>query len=101
MTNIRFEWNVRKELENIRKHGFSFDEAIEVFADHYVLHVEDSKHSSEEDRYYAVGRTRQGVILTVRYTLRGHVIRIFGAAKWRKWEEHYEAYSRSKKDETN
>lgn len=101
MTNVCFEWDLRKELENIRKHGFSFDEAIEVFADDTVIHLEDVKHSSEEERYYAVGRTKQGVILTVRYTLREKVIRIFGAARWRKWEEYYEAHSQSKEDEKN
>lgn len=85
-----FEWDFNKELENIAKHGHSFAEAMEVFADSKVIHLEDPKHSSEEDRFYAVGKMRGELVLTVRYTLRDNVIRIFGAANWRKWRKYYE-----------
>lgn len=91
----KFEWDLNKELENIRKHGFSFSEAIEIFADSKLIHLEDSQHSSEEDRYYAVGKTTSGTVLTVRYTVRGRTIRIFGAACWRKWRKYYEENSGS------
>ena len=85
-----FEWDRNKEIENLRKHGYSFKEAMEVFTDPYVIHLEDPKHSSEEDRYYAVGKIRKGIVLTVRFTLRDKTIRIFGVAKWRKWRKYYE-----------
>jgi uncharacterized DUF497 family protein len=92
-----FEWDLGRELENLSKHGVSFVVAIEVFADPKVIHLEDERHSSEEDRFYAVGRTSDGEVVTVRYTVRGHTIRIFGAAKWRKWRRFYEKeISRSK-----
>ena len=92
-----FEWDIRREAENFKKHRVSFREAVEVFADPKVIHLEDEHHSSEEDRFYAVGRTFKGAIVTVRYTVRGHTIRIFGAAKWRKWRRFYEKeHSRSK-----
>jgi uncharacterized DUF497 family protein len=68
---VTFEWDLRKELENIAKHRVSFREAIEVFADPKVIHLEDERHSSEEDRFYAVGRTLKGRVMTVRYVLRG------------------------------
>ena len=91
-----FEWDLNKELENVKKHGVNFTEAQEVFIDSKVIHLEDEKHSHEEDRFYAVGKTRKEKIITVRYALRGNKIRIFGAAQWRKWRKYYEKNTRSK-----
>lgn len=85
-----FEWELARELDNLAKHGVGFSRAKEVFADPQVIHLEDESHSSEEDRFYAVGRVEDGDVITVRYTLRGNTIRIFGAAKWRKWRRFYE-----------
>lgn len=91
-----FEWDLKKELENIARHECRFEEGIEVFSDPSVIHLEDPRHSSQEDRFYAVGKTRSGKILTVRYTVRGRMIRIFGVASWRKWRKFYEKNSKSK-----
>ena len=85
-----FEWSRHKEKLNVIKHGFGFEEAREVFKDPYVTHLEDCKHSKNEDRHYAIGKTSRGVVLTVRYTKRGNVVWIFGAASWRKWRRFYE-----------
>lgn len=95
MNNLHytFEWDISKELNNIRKHKVTFSEAIEVFSDSKVIHLEDSLHSEKEKRYYAVGKTKKGKLLTVRYTWRGRKIRIFGAAQWRKWRKFYEQNS--------
>ncbi len=90
---LRFEWDPRKERENLCKHRIGFREAIEIFADPRVIHLEDERHSSDEDWFYAVGRTFKGAIVTVRYTVRGCAIRIFGAARWRKWRRYYERQS--------
>jgi len=89
-TSLIFEWDIRKELENIAKHKITFRTAVEIFSDPKVIHLEDEGHSSIEDRFYAVGKTLKGDIITVRYTTRGNVVRIFGAAKWRKWRKYYE-----------
>ncbi len=96
-----FEWDFKKALKNISKHSCSFEEATEVFSDPDAIHLEDTKHSDQENRYYVVGKTESGRVLTVRYTARGRVIRIFGAASWRKWRKFYEKNSRSSKDEKN
>lgn len=90
LTSLTFEWDIGKELENIAKHGIDFRTAIEIFSDPKVLHLEDERHSSVEDRFYAVGKTLRGEVITVRYTTRGSMVRIFGAAKWRKWRRYYE-----------
>lgn len=86
-----FEWDEEKEEINKRKHGYSFTKACEVFEDYNAIHLEDEFHSDEEERYYAIGKLRDGsAVLTVRYTRRGPRIRIFGAANWRKWRQFYE-----------
>jgi len=85
-----FEWDQNKETENIRKHGISFTEASECFRDHFGLSIFDENHSSAEDRYYFVGKSNSGRIITVRFVSRGDKYRIFGAAEWRKFRELYE-----------
>lgn len=88
--DYNFAWNNAKEQENIKKHKISFIEAQEVFTDPEALFFEDAKHSGQEDRCYAVGKTYGDEVITVRYTVRHQTIRIFGAAKWRKWRRIYE-----------
>lgn len=51
--------------------------------------LEDVKHSSEEKRYYCLGKINDE-ILTVRFTYRKNIIRIFGAGYWRKGKKIYE-----------
>jgi len=51
--------------------------------------AEDLSHSTEEDRYYWIGRVAES-ILTVRFTYRGNIIRIYGAGYWRKGRKIYE-----------
>lgn len=84
-----FEWNEKKEQENIVKHGVSFETARQVFADSRRIILEDGKHSSREPRYFAIGEVDKK-ILTVRFTMRENAIRIFGAGYWRKEKAYYE-----------
>ncbi len=60
-----------------------------AFADPSRVIAEDSAHSSREQRYFCFGRVGEG-ILTVRFTYRSDVIRIFGAGYWRKGKSIYE-----------
>lgn len=60
-----------------------------AFADQRRVIAEDSAHSSREPRYFCFGRVGEG-ILTVRFTYRSGVIRIFGAGYWRKGKSIYE-----------
>lgn len=84
-----FEWDERKDCENRIKHGVSFYEAQQVFLDPNRLVAEDIDHSTTEPRYYCFGRVDEGII-TVRFTYRGHKIRIIGAGYWRKGRKIYE-----------
>ncbi len=83
-----FEWDEDKNQENKDKHGVSFEDAQKVFADPDLLILADEKHSTGEDRFYAIGTTQAG-IMTVRFTRRGGKIRIFGAGLWTKYRKRY------------
>ena len=78
MRLARFEWDPGKDLENRQKHRVAFAEAQHAFADSKRVIAEDLEHSTAEKLYYCIGRVPEG-ILTVRFTYRGGVIRIFGA----------------------
>lgn len=84
-----FEWDDNKEQENIQKHGISFYTAQKAFLDPARLIAEDLEHSASENRYYCFGKVNDSV-LTVRFTYRGHKIRIIGAGYWRKGRAIYE-----------
>ena len=89
MAKTRFEWDAKKDQENRDKHKVSFAMAQFVFADPNRVIVEDHSHSANEKRHYCLGLVGDGVI-TVRFTYRGDVIRIFGAGYWRKGKQLYE-----------
>jgi uncharacterized protein len=86
---VTFEWDEEKDQENQDKHGVSFAAAQQAFLDPHRVIAEDITHSTEEDRYYCMGRVGES-IMTVRFTYRGNVIRIYGAGYWRKGRKVYE-----------
>jgi len=78
----KFEWDSEKDNTNIKKHGFSFSEILEVYDDPYLLTMYDSKHSSpEEDRYFCVGSIRGIVLIATCHTERDGRIRLISARK--------------------
>lgn len=89
MAKARFEWDSAKDQENQEKHGVAFVVAQIAFADPRRVIAADHSHSSTEQRYYCFGEVGGGV-LTVRFTFRSDVIRIFGAGYWRKGKRIYE-----------
>jgi uncharacterized protein len=89
MHTPQFEWDPAKDLENLEKHGVSFDEARHAFADEHRIIADDTTHSTHEARFYCFGRIERGIV-TVRFTYRDGVIRIFGAGFWRRGKDAYE-----------
>jgi uncharacterized DUF497 family protein len=89
MSKARFEWDEDKDAENQKKHGVAFALAQYAFADPRRVIAEDVVHSKDEKRHYCFGEVGGG-ILTVRFTWRDGVIRIFGAGYWRKGKTIYE-----------
>jgi uncharacterized protein len=74
-----FEWDERKDVANQKKHGVSFFEASEVFADDLSSCVPDPDHSDEEERFLLFGVTLKGNFLVVSFTERVETIRIISA----------------------
>ena len=88
---FEFECDVKKNNENLIKHGVTFEFAQNAFFDIKRIIAIDLDHSTEkEKRYFCIGDVGDG-ILTVRFTLReNNKIRIFGAGYWRKGKKAYE-----------
>ncbi len=87
---VHFEWDETKNIANQEKHGISFFEAQQAFLDPNRMIFEDIEHSTDnENRYYCFGKI-DDAIMTVRFTYRNNVIRIFGAGYWRKGKKIYE-----------
>jgi uncharacterized DUF497 family protein len=89
MAEVSFEWDLRKDKLNQRKHGVPFAIAQLAFLDPKRIIAKDLKHSKREQRYFCIGRVGEG-IMTVRFTYRADVIRIIGAGYWRKGKLVYE-----------
>jgi len=83
MSRAHFEWDTVKDAANQIKHRVSFSEAQYAFADPKRVIAKDLEHSQSEERFYCFGMLKGGV-LTVRFTYRNGIIRIFGAGFWRK-----------------
>lgn len=86
---VNFEWDDEKDAVNQAKHGVSFQEAQRVFADPRRILQADETHSLGEMRFFCMGKVDERV-LTVRFTYRDEVIRIYGAGHWRKGVRRYE-----------
>ena len=89
MAKESFEWDPERDLVNRAKHGVSFAEAQYAFTDPDRVIAEDLSHSEDEERFYCFGKVGDGV-MTVRFTYRHSIIRIFGAGYWRKGKHIYE-----------
>ncbi len=85
-----FVWDERKEAANIRKHGVDFEEAANAFKDPARKIYMDRVHGEPEERFFCFGKI-EGRVLTVRFTHRNGLIRIYGAGYWRKGRRYYEA----------
>ena len=77
----RFEWDEAKNRQNKKKHGFSFNEILEVFDDPAFLEGYDYEHSKNEKRYYGIGCLNNILYVIVFYTLRIERKRIISARR--------------------
>jgi uncharacterized DUF497 family protein len=89
--NGRFEWDEAKDRLNKKKHGFSFNEILEVFDDPAFLEGFDWEHSGKEERFYGIGCLNNILYIIAFYTLREERRRIISARKADKDEQ--EAYN--------
>jgi uncharacterized protein len=85
---IYFEWDDRKAILNLAKHGVSFEMAKEVFHDTDAVDFEDRTMDYGELRRRIIG-VGGGVFLMVAYTDRGEAIRIISARRATKVERRF------------
>jgi uncharacterized DUF497 family protein len=90
--SIKFEWDLRKARQNLRKHGIGFDEATTVFADTLSVTIPDPDHSDDEERSVTMGLSNRHRLLVVVHTEEEKTIRIISARtadrlERRKYEE--------------
>ena len=82
---MNFEWDEKKNSENIRKHGFDFADAWEIF-ELPMLTVADTREVYDEDRFVGAGFLRQRVVLIVFAEREDDTIRIISLRKALKHE---------------
>jgi len=85
---MRYEWDERKRLTNLEKHGLDFFDVDVVFESSHI--VVPSAHESEE-RFLSIG-VFDGRFVTVVYTMRGGVIRVISFRRAR--HEERDAYQK-------
>lgn len=83
MSALHFEWDERKAVANLKKHGVSFEEAKSAFYDERAKLIDDPDHSENEDRFVLLGLSSALRMLVVCHGYRnnGGVIRIISARK--------------------
>jgi len=87
---VGFEWDSGNERKN-EKHGVSMAEAEQVFFNIPLLLLDDLAHSQAEPRLHALGRTDEGRLLHISFTLRrsGELIRVISARDMHKKERSF------------
>jgi len=91
---MQFDWDDKKEIFNIEKHGIDFSTAALVFGDTNRIEKHDELHSDSEDRFITIGQINGvTVVVMVVYTIRETLTRIISArlATKREKEAYYNA----------
>lgn len=76
---MEFEWDEKKALLNLKKHGVDFVDAVTVLYDDQAITIYEDING--EQRYSTLGMDASARILVVVYTLRRKKIRIISARK--------------------
>lgn len=87
---IGFDWDGGNHRKN-DKHNVSMAEAEQLFFNNPLLLLEDAKHSQSESRIHALGKTDEGRMLHITFTLRqkNTLIRVISARDMHKKERAY------------
>jgi uncharacterized DUF497 family protein len=76
---MEFEWDSKKAISNLKKHGVDFADAVTILEDERAITISDNL--ADEERFITVGMDSFGRILVVVYTWRKTRIRIISARK--------------------
>ena len=91
---MKFEWDDKKAVENLTKHGVSFGEATEVFYDPNALEDYDAEHSVDESRFTIIGLSTRRLLYVVYAERAADLVRIISARKADRAEQ--EIYERTR-----
>ena len=86
MSELIFEWDDTKALENLKKHLIAFEEALTLFNDPFAVTWYDPDHSISEHRFISIGISVKNRILIVCHTDRNGSVRIISSRKSTKRE---------------
>lgn len=83
---MQFEWDERKNTANKKKHGLSFEAALFVFEDPFLLSKQDERFGYNEERWKSIGLIGRAAIVVAHTFLEGinneeEIIRIISARK--------------------
>jgi len=67
---IGFEWDEGNSRKSADKHGVTQAEAEAAFFNEPLIVAEDVRHSGTEKRFHALGKTNEGRLLHISFTLR-------------------------------
>jgi uncharacterized DUF497 family protein len=92
---MNYEWDQTKNLENIRKHKVSFEQAKIALEDPYRLCFYDEAHSLNEDRYIVIGSAERRTLFLSIVWVDEDTIRIISArrANRNEMEAYNETYA--------
>jgi hypothetical protein len=76
-----FDWDAGNARKSVDKHDVSQAEAEQIFFNEPLLRLHDQPHSGQELRFHAVGRTEEGRLLHITFTMRdaGRLIHVISA----------------------
>ena len=81
-----FQWDDGNSNKNWHLHAVSDGECEDVFFNIPLVIVSDKKHSGDEQRFYALGRTDADRRLFIAFTVRNKLIRVISAREMTKSE---------------
>jgi uncharacterized DUF497 family protein len=84
---MKFDWDEKKRLQNLRKHGLDFGDAAEVFKEETAT-IPDDRFDYGEDRFITFGLLR-GIVVAVVHTEADKLVRVISFRKAVPNEERY------------
>ena len=93
---MKFEWDEAKNRSNIRKHGFDFADAPEVFLGPLLARPDSREDYYGEERWIAIGLFRERIVVLAFAQRAAEIIRIISFRKADRDER--EAFEKALKD---
>jgi uncharacterized DUF497 family protein len=82
---VHFEWDEQKNAANIRKHGFDFGDAWEIFESPMLI-VLDTREDYGEERWIGIGFLRERIVVIVFAQRSDDMVRVISLRKALKHE---------------